>query len=789
MALFLTTALVLSAYDSLPLIAQDNITQVFFDKRCRECHTGSKPKGDFLFSSLSTDFAIETNRKLWLAVAEQLQAGTMPPSEQTRPSALEVNSVLDWIGAQMSAPTTPTGTAQSRTVLRRLSRAEYVNTLRDLLKVDIELKDLLPLDTSITGFDNNAEAMHVSSYLMDSYLKSADRALDAAIASGPKPRTLSRRFDIKNERTIKPTGSVYRHMDDGVAIFSSWVSANIQVTLWQFQTRERGKYRFRISGYGLQTQKPVTFHVMVGPMNAAAQQSLIGYFDVPAETPTVVEFTESLDPNQTIRIIADGLGAIPPDVEKVGAENYQGPGLVIQWVDIEGPIIETWPPDSYRAMFGDMTQDAVKRAIPSDRRDVDEAEKLLREFTRRAFRRPVTDADMKPILSRVHAQLDSQASLEEAMRVGLKAVLMSPYFLFLRESDGPLDDYALASRLSYFLWSSMPDDELFSLAESGSLDDPETLRQQVERMLRDPKALAFTENFCGQWLALRAIDSTMPDSMLYPEYDDVLKVSSIKETLLFFDELLKNNLSLTNFVASDFAMLNSRLAQHYDIPGVEGLEFRKVPLSPEYRRGGVLTMASVLKVTANGTTTSPILRGAWVLDRILGTPPPKPSVDVEAVEPDIRGATTIREQLSKHREHAECRSCHALIDPPGFALENFDVIGGWRDRYRSIGKGDPVVVDGRKKRYLSGPPVDSSDVTMDGQKFDGIIEYKKLLLADKDQLARALAEKLLAYATGTAPTLTDRPDIKAIVERVRNKQYGFRSLIHEVVQSRTFRNK
>jgi len=629
--------------------------------------------------------------------------------------------------------------------------------------------------------------------LMDSYLAAADRVLDAAIAAGPAPRNGTRRFDIKNEKTVKPTGSVYRHVDDGVAVFSSWVSANIQVTLWQFQTRERGRYRFRISGYGYQTQKPITFHVVAGPVNSSAQQSLVDYFDVPPTTPTVVEFTRSMDPQQTIRIIADDLGAIPPEVQKVGAENYQGPGLVIQWVEVEGPLVDSWPPRSHRLLFGDLPQKPLadgsgRREIVSDRPLVD-ADRVLRDFARRAFRRPVTDAEVRPFVDRVQAKLDQGASFEEALRVGLRAVLMSPHFLFLRETPGRLDDYALASRLSYFLWSSMPDDRLFELAEQGVLGRPETLRQEVERMLDDPRATAFTEHFVGQWLGLRAIDDTMPDRMLYPEFDDVLKVSSVKETQLFFDEVLRHDLSLTNFVASDFAMLNGRLARHYGIPGIEGLGFRKVALSPHSRRGGVLTMASVLKVTANGTTTSPILRGAWVLERILGTPPPKPTVDIEAVEPDIRGATTIREQLAKHRDRAECASCHAQIDPPGFALENYDVIGGWRDRYRSLGEGEPVVVDGRKRRYRHGPKVDAADVLPDGRRFADIDEYKQLLLADKDRLAYALAEKLSAYATGAAPTPADHAELEAVVDRVRAKHYGFRSLIHEVVQSAVFQSK
>lgn len=335
----------------------------------------------------------------------------------------------------------------------------------------------------------------------------------------------------------------------------------------------------------------------------------------------------------------------------------------------------------------------------------------------------------------------------------------------------------------------MPDDELLQLAEKGKLRQGDTLRAQVERMLKDPKAKAFTENFAGQWLSLRAIDSTMPERMLYPEYDDILKVSMVKETLLFFDEVLQHDLSLTNFVASDFSMLNGRLAKHYGIPDVDGLEFRKVSLPPESHRGGVMTMAAVLKVTANGTTTSPILRGAWVLDRILGTPPPKPTVDVEAVEPDIRGATTIRDQLAKHRQIGECASCHVKIDPPGFALENFDVIGGWRDHYRKINEGEPVTINGRRVRYLNGPPVDAADVLPDGRRFQNIDEYKQLLLNDKDQLTRALAEKLLSYATGAAPTSTDAPQIDAIVAKVREKNYGFRSLLHEIVQSALFQNK
>lgn len=804
----------------------------FLATHCRECHEGTKPKGDFLVHQLTLDFASKTGRQHWSAVAERLQNGTMPPVGKPRPPQGDVKAMLEWIGGQFAARPRPTGEPMAgapsgsrprstdgasktessaktdglvrtdnaafgtgRTVMRRLTQTEYVNTVRDLLLVDVDLRDLISPETSTAGFDNSGAALHLSSHQLENYLLAAERAIDAAIASGPRPPSVTRRIDIKEEKSIKPKGSVYRHLDDGVAIFSSWVSANIQVTLWNFQTRHRGKYRFRLSGYGYQTDKPVAFHVMAGPMNAAAQQFLVGYYDLPAKEPRVVEFVESLDPNHTLRIIADNLGATPPEVEKVGAENYQGPGLVVQWVDVEGPLLESWPPPSHQRLFGQLPQQRVTTDDRSGRLEVvssdpaNDAANIVRDFARRAFRRPASDTELKPILARVQAKLDRQASFEEAVRTGLRAVLVSPGFLFLREPAGRLDDYAIASRLSYFLWSSMPDDELFALAERGELRRPEVLRQQVERLLRDPKAAAFIENFTGQWLGLRSIDATMPDRMLYPEFDDVLKVSSIQETLLFFEELLKNDLSVTNFVASDFTFVNGRLAQHYGLPGVEGMELRKVQLPADGRRGGVLTMASVLKVTANGTTTSPILRGAWVLDRILGTPPPKPMIDVEAVEPDIRGATTIRQQLEKHRERSDCRGCHALIDPPGFALENYDVIGGWRERYRSIGDGEPVVVEGRRRRYRHGPLVDAADTLLDGRPFRDIGEFKTLLLADPEQIARALTTKLAAYATGAEPSPADAAPIAAIVGRAKDRQYGLRTLIHELVQSELFQSK
>ncbi|HEY2341618.1 MAG TPA: DUF1592 domain-containing protein, partial [Chthoniobacteraceae bacterium] len=347
-------------------------------------------------------------------------------------------------------------------------------------------------------------------------------------------------------------------------------------------------------------------------------------------------------------------------------------------------------------------------------------------------------------------------------------------------------------RLSYFLWSSMPDDELLSLAASRKLHEPEVLRAQVKRLLDDEKSRTFVKNFTGQWLDLRNIDATTPDAKLYPESDELLRGSMVEETERFCTEMLKNDLSVSNFIQSDFAMLNWRLAVHYGIGGVDGEEFRKVTLPPDSPRGGVLTQASVLKVSANGTTTSPVIRGAWVMKRILGQPPNPPPPGTGTIEPDTRGATTVREQLAKHRTQEICASCHSKIDPPGFALESFDVIGGYREKYRSQDKGESTTVKnapGQVHYIKLGLPVDCTGELPDGRKFGDIQEFKQLLLEQSDQVLRALAEKMVIYSTGAGVTFADRPAVEAIAEKAEAKGGGLRTLIEEVVQSPIFQTK
>jgi mono/diheme cytochrome c family protein len=763
---------------------------------CTSCHSGEKAKAGLRLDTLTPDFTDSDSREHWAAVVERLRKGDMPPKDKPRPSEMEIQALTEWLGPRVAAADAASRTAEGRVVLRRLNRVEYEKTVCDLFGIQVNLKDQLPLDGSADGFDNAGAAHHTSSFLMEKYLEAADTALNMAISNRPKPPAATKKqYNLKECHPVRgSTEDVYRFLKDGeVVCFCSSEWHN--VTIYPFYTSDAGHYRFRISASTLQSAgKPVTFRVTVNGTPLTGTSGLIGYFDAASEKPAVSEFVRYMEPRTTISLLPYGLAGANT-IKQIGGEKWEGPGLAVQYVEIEGPLHETWPPESHHRLFGELARKksgddnyGERVELVSDQPLVD-AGRILLTFARRAFRRTVAAEDIAPYLAIFEAKMKGGYSFELALRAALKGVLISPDFLFLRERPGKLDDFALACRLSYFLWSTMPDDELFKLAEQQVLSQPDITRLQVERMLASPKSAAFTESFVGQWLKLREIDATEPSHIVYPEFDHLLKVSMIRETELFFDEVLKQDLSLTNFIASDFTMLNGRLAKHYGIPGVDGWQFHKTPLPPNSHRGGMLTMASVLKVTANGTSTSPVLRGAWVLDRILGTPPPPPPDDIASIDPDIRGATTIREQLAKHRSIESCGVCHRQIDPPGFALESFDCIGGWRDHFRATGNGKEVVVDGRRMPYLQGKPVDCSDVMADGARFQNIDEFKQLLLRDKPQLARALTNRLVTYATGRAPQPSDRAAVEEIVTKVAAKDYGLRSLIHEIVQSELFRNK
>ena len=757
-------------------------SQAFFDQHCVKCHAGEKAKGDFRVAELTLDFGVKKNRSLWEKVHQQITSGEMPPKTRPRPDEKASRILTDWIAKQSADVVGKEG----RVVLRRLNRVEYENTVRDLFSVNVSVKEMLPEDANAQGFDNVGAALNISPVLMERYLEAADAVINSALLPVHKLESKTERFDLYDSLPTWFVAGVYKR-DDGVVLFRS--GGDSATDLRKFKAPSPGRYRFRISASAHNSATPLPMAIILGNFVVAGNTTRhLGYFDAQPGVPKLIEFEERLvAKNDTIKITPIALPFVYLKHETMA--EYPGPGLKIHWVEVEGPLPETWPTESYRRVFADVDPKAGKLA---------DAEKLLRTLLPKAFRRSVTEDEVKPFVALVSKALEMGQPFEAALRTGYKAVLSSPKFLYLREPAGPLDDYALASRLSYFLWSTTPDEALLNLASKGELHKPEVLRAQVERMLKDSKSKAFTENFTGQWLGLRDISATTPDKSLYPEYEEFLQWSSVRETHLFFNELLKENLGVRNFIDSDFAMLNGRLAKHYNIPDVYGVDFRKVALKPEYHRGGVITHASVLKVTANGTTTSPVVRGVWMLDRIMGKPVPPPPANVPAIEPDIRGAVTIREQLAKHRQTENCASCHTRIDPPGFALENYDVIGGWREKYRIVVSDRKFAVNNRfgpLGKYLAayqyglGLPVDSGDTLPDGRTFKTVEEFKKLILADPEQIARSITEKLMVYSTGHTVGFNDQKSINAILVDAKKSDYGLRTLVHSIVASELFLTK
>jgi hypothetical protein len=413
------------------------------------------------------------------------------------------------------------------------------------------------------------------------------------------------------------------------------------------------------------------------------------------------------------------------------------------------------------------------------RRPPEDLAALITAFARRAFRRPVTDAEISPVVALAIDVWKDKEGFEAALRAGYRALLCSPRFFYLAEAPGPLDDHAKAARLSYFLTGGPPDAALSGLAEAGRLGDPTVIVAEADRLLAGPGLRRFIDDFSAEWLDLDQIDFTEPDRKLHREFDAVVKHAMLEETRAFLADLLEHDRPVSELIAADATYLDSRLARYYAIEGVTGDELRRVSLPVGKHRGGLLTQGAILKVTANGSATSPVVRGAWVAERLLGTEIPPPPSGVPAIEPDIRGATTIRQQLAKHRADAACASCHRLMDPIGFALENFDPAGQWRKNY--------LVVDGNGKRHY--PPIDAADMLADGTRFSGIDEFRTALASRPEQLARNLAGHLVVYGTGARLSFADRDAIADITRAAASRDYGLRSLLHAVVSHPIFLSK
>ncbi len=810
----LTAVLLLAA--AVPIFGNEKDRSHFLESYCADCHDSDAKKGGLNLDGLGWTLEQPANFEEWAKLYKRVSRGEMPPKKKAQPTQAEATAFLASLGGDLRKFDSARESTNGRTVLRRLNRTEYERTVQDLLGISTPLASLLPADTPSQGFDTVAEGLRLSMLHMEKYLEAADSALDAAIVLGPKPEMKKVRWDAKEDKDIRknldtPQGELSNPKDpksghhvlllelpDAVVFFDrGYPAAQIHFK----EGHPAGLFKIRVSAHGYQSGgQPVAMRVY---RDNYREKQLLGWFEVPADEARVVEITAQLPANEHLRIEPSytGVNDKGQNVYNVGPKDLKAPGLALQWVEMEGPIIGEWPPPSNRNVFGDTQLTKLDEQKTHDKRVAYEvnpadpkaaATSVLERFAVRAFRRPLEPGEVDPFIKLTTDELDGGAKFLEAIRVGLRAILTAPQFLLFDERPGKLDDYALASRISYFLWSTMPDDELLGLAASHKLSQPAILQAQVERMLNDKRSAAFVHDFTGQWLDLRSIDATTPDNHLYPEADELLVTSMVQETEQFFSQILKENLPITNFVQSDFAILNSRLAAHYGIPGVTGENFRKVTLPQDSIRGGVLTQASILKVTANGTTTSPVRRGAWVMKKLLGDPPPPPPAGIAAIEPDTRGATTVREQLAKHRNSETCNACHSHIDPPGFALECFDVIGGYRERYRTQEKGELITLknspDHRQYVHL-GLPVQTDGELPDGHAFAGVQDFKKLLLQNPDQILEALAGHLVTYSTGAGVGFADHFTVDDIAARTRKEGGGLRTLIHQIVQSPLFLNK
>ena len=848
----------------------------FLENHCAQCHDADEKKGGLNLDALSFDLKDPKAFAKWVTVHDRTAEHEMPPKKKAQPKADERDAFLAKLAATLTTADQARATNEGRSTWRRLNRYEYENTLRDLLGAPwLQVKVMLPEDGEAHRFNKVGEALDVSHVQMAQYLGAADYALREVLAQQiAKPEKKVTRYYARDDNaftrkvkfsefnrsperatfpmigneadipalegtgpmTVGKADPAKRELEAMGVVASNYEP--IEIKFSNFKAPMAGRYKVRISAYSFwagpespakwwrpsraqlsagRTREPVNVYGEMPPR----QVRKLGAFDITPE-PSVHELDLWLLEGEMIRPDAARLfrsrPGNPGGYHNPLAEKNGQPGVAYRWLEIEGPIFDQWPTAGHKLLFGDLPLKKVSKNVEAVPREAKaDAARLMQAFLARAYRRPVAESEVQRFLSVVERAQKSGASFTESMIAGYSAVLCSPAFVTLEEKPGPLDDHALATRLAYFLWNSPPDERLRAFAAKGELRQPAVLRAQTERLLADPRSRRFVDAFLDYWLDLRKSDATSPDAGLYPDYylDDLLVESALEETQRFFAEMVKANLPARNLVASDFVMINERLAAHYGLPTnakvvdhtaeaepagdaakstppVDGVAIRKVKLPPESPRGGLMTQASVLKITANGTTTSPVLRGAWIMERILGKAPPPPPAAVPAIEPDTRGATTIREQLAKHSSQESCAVCHEKMDPAGFALENFDVLGGWRERYRALGEGQKEPGFGKNGHAFTfhlAQPVDASGKLPGGGDFKDIRELKQLLLKDERQIARNLAQQLIIFATGAPVRFGDRAALEQILDRANANKFATRTLIHEIVQSSLFQNK
>ena len=797
----------------------------FLNKYCYDCHGEKKQKADRRFDFLTGSVEDFKQQELWQEILDQLNLGEMPPEDESQPSVREKLAVVELITQGLADAREKFAGKGSHTVFRRLNKFEYTNTISDLLGLNTESWNPaadFPAEVVVDGFDNDGAELVTSGLLLEKYFPAAEEAIVRATSFGDKPESklytqkspfyfkgkeskgLPKLFQVDRYRFVPETpytdlyGRYFRggHLGflplrrtEGVPESGNY-TIRVKASAVS-RTHSYGKILddFRngdplVMGFASVDRKGST---SVGVGNVTKSVPLTS-FELSGAEPEWFEWTGYLEKGyevevrfrngtaaakRLVRLLlnkADEFPEFKPFAEMKATGDgglnrwhgtlkaYRGPRLRVWEIQVEGPHIEEWPPRGHGTLYGELEPEKLGPR---------EIENQLIKFAKLAFRRPPVEGELEPILEMVRAKLEEGLSPLQSLQLGFQTILSAPGFLYLKEGEGDLADYALASRLSYFLWSSMPDSELFDLAEQGKLKDPETLSAQVDRMLADPKSKRLTSNFLRVWLELDNIGKMPPSKEFVSFYRDNLESAMRRETELLFEHVLRNNLPPRELLAANYSFLNRELAEHYGMSGLKGNEFRKVSLSG-IQRGGLLGHGSFLTASANGVDTSPVVRGIYVMNKLLDYTPPPPPDDVPEIEPDVTGATTLREQLVKHRADATCSQCHNKIDPAGFALENFDAIGAWREKY---------------DRKLE---VDSSGKLPGGQTFSSIDEFRNLLVAKEETFVRCLTKKLLTYAIGRQLNSGDRPAIDQIVKGMAGSGKGLRDLVHLIVLSHPF---
>ena len=771
----------------------EKIVKPFFAAHCNKCHGEKKPKGDLRLDNLSVDFVSPKIATHWTDIMDRMNAGAMPPAGSPRPNANEAAAVVEWIAAKFAETESLRLAKRDKVSFYRLSRDEYANTIRDLLGVNFDPKDPTGLaeDDEWRGFERIGSVLTLAPTHIEKFYSAAEIILAEAFPAKPPEK-----FE-----QIRPALKMRNGPRDWARIEEEGKADKVRVDLWPGHAVQHGRagigrlaspgdyvFRLKLSGVAPPGGRSPRLVVYAKELDRVLFEKEIL---TPEDQPIVVEFQAHLPAGQHTLSISNQVPG--PSLLPRSGRDAQGqfffstkdrrapwqlkltdalgqplwPFLIVDWFEIRGPLAAGGP--TY----------AQKEYLPQGK---DDRRAVLTRFVERAYRRPARVQEVDRLMKLIDSEIASGDKQEAAFKTAMLAVLCSKDFLYLVEGNAEknaaeLNDWELANRLSYFLWSRMPDADLMKAASENNLRDQ--LNAQAKRMLADGRANRFAESFPWQWLQLRNVGKFQPDKLLFPTYDAHLEKSMLGETKAFFHEVLAKNLSLREFLDSDWTMLNGRLADHYGIPGIAGDDFRRVKLDPAHHRGGLLTQAAILSLTSDGQRHRPVHRGKWVLETVFAKSPPPPPPNVEPIEPtpSNQPKATVRMKLAAHMKNPSCAACHSKFDPLGLAFDNFDAIGRWRT--------EEVVSDGQG----ANPKVDASGQFEDGRKFSDVAEFKKLLVADLDAFGAAFVEKLAIYALRRPMTIDDRPHLAKIAAQAKTAEYRLVDTIESLVMSELFRRR